>query len=243
MANTDRELWVLGLGDDTGRGEIIRSYLSHAGYRSRSATVADLAAGRPLGIVLDLSLLSEDGWEILLRLKKDPAYRDIPVLPVYLSEEGKVGGVFHVAGFFVQPVEPAYLSRKLAVLGLTEDVDMYDLQVMIISRRGEETVEKAVEHAGFSVENAYTGKEGLALGTIKPPYLFFSQMMLPDMTCFELLEKFRLYPQLRNVPFFVLMKSEYKEDEKKALANGIADLVRKKELTREEFLISFRRRA
>ncbi len=66
--------------------------------------------------------------------------------------------------------------------------------------------------------------------------------MLPDMSAFELLEKFRLYPQLRNVPFFVLMKDSLKEGEKKALSREIASLVRKKELSREEFLGYFRRR-
>ena len=66
--------------------------------------------------------------------------------------------------------------------------------------------------------------------------------MLPDMSAFDLLERFRLYPQTRNIPFFVLMKDVMKEGEKKAMSRQIEYLVRKKELSMEEFLIHFRKR-
>lgn len=239
---TVRELALLGLGDDASRGDVIAGYLSSAGYLARVMAPGELAERKPLGIILDLSPYGGDGWDILLSVKKDPKLREIPVLPVFLSEEGKVGGIFPVAGFFTLPVDANYLAKKLTILGLTEDVETYDLQAMIVSRRGEEVFQGALEEVGFEIVNAYTGKEGLALGTITPPYMAFSQLMLPDMPSFELLEKFRLYPQLRNVPFFVLMKDSMKEAEKKEASDEIANYVRKKELSREEFLVYFRRR-
>jgi len=238
-----RKLFIMGLGDDPARGDIVRGYLASAGYDSRAASVQDLAEAKPLGIVLDVSPYSADCWGLLLRLKSDPELREIPVLPIYLSEEGKVGGVFPVAGFFVVPVDLDYLANKLAILGLTEDVEMWDLQVMVVSRKGEEAVAKSVTTLGFEVVNAYTGKEGFALATITPPYMAFTQLMLPDMSSFELMERLRLYPQTRNVPFFILVKDSLKEGEKKAVSREIAHLVRKKELTQDEFLAAFRRRS
>lgn len=237
---TERELFILGLGDAT-RGELVSSYLSSAGYKVRPANLEDLAE-KPLGVLLDLSPSSADGWGILLDIKKNPATRDIPVLPLFLSEEGRVGGIFPAAGFFILPIEGEYLTTKLAVFGLTEEAETYDLQVLMVSRKGEDEVFKTLRSVGFEIENAYTGKEGLALATITPPYIAFVSLMLADMSAFELLEKFRLYPQLRNLPFFVLMKDSLKEGEKKALSREIASLVRKKELSREEFLGYFRRR-
>src|SRR5512137_2977693 len=130
MATTDnvRELWLLGLGERKERGSLTCSYLAEAGYRARTANIADLAIGRPLGILLDLSPFSRDCWGALQNLKTNPATRDIPVLPLYLSEEGKMGGVFPVAGFFSLPIDTDYLAERLAVLGLTEEVEDYDLQ-------------------------------------------------------------------------------------------------------------------
>jgi len=244
MAGTEqkREIWILGLGNRQERCEILCGYLTQGGYHARIADLAEVAAGKPQGILLDLSPYSADGWGILLRLKGDPLTHDIPVLPVYLSEEGKVGGAFPTAGFFTLPVDADYLSEKLTVLGLTEEVEEWDLQAMLVSRSGEEQVGKVVESLGFEVVKAYTGKEAVALATTGRQYLAFCLLMLPDMSAFELLERFRLYPQTRNIPFFVMIKDGLKEGEKVAMSREIAHLVRKKELTQEEFLGFMRRR-
>lgn len=238
-----RELWIMGLGERHERGSIVSGYLRAAGYASRIAGPDELKVERPLGILLDLSPSSADGWGILLDLKSDPSTRDIPILPMFLSELGKVGGVFPVAGFFTLPLDEEYLLNKLAVLGLTEDVLDYDLHALIVTRKGEEKLAKAFEGLGFGVVNAYTGKEALALVTTSHPYLVFSMLMLPDIGSFELLDRLRLYPQTRNIPFFVLMKDSMKEGERNAMSREIEHLVRKKSLTQEEFLSYLRRRS
>ncbi|RQW76749.1 MAG: response regulator [Geobacter sp.] len=238
----DRELWIMGLGDHPERCGSLCQYLKEGGYKARAASIKDLAGGRPLGIIIDLSPFSTDGWGILLEIKKKPETRDIPVLPLYLSEEGKVGGVFPAAGFITLPVEVDYLAEKLTVLGLTEDAEDYDLQALVISRKGEEQVARALESLGFEVVNAYTGKEGMALATTGRQYIIFCSLMLSDMAAFELVERFRLYPQTRNIPFFVMVKDSMREGERKAISRQIKHLVRKKELSRDEFLSYFRRK-
>ncbi|ABB31004.1 response regulator receiver protein [Geobacter metallireducens RCH3] len=244
MSDTQRqpEIWLMGLGCDEERSAKVRDYLTYAGYRVTCHGMDDFADGRPLGVVLDLSPFSRDGWGILLDIKNNAATRDVPILPVYLSQEGKVGGIFPAVGFFTLPVDPDYLLTKLAVLGLTEDAETWDLQVMVVSKRGEEHLAKALTSLGFDVVNAYTGKEAVALATIGRPFMVFCCVMLPDMSAFELMERFRLFPQVRNVPFFVLVKDAMKEGERAALSRQVEHLVRKKELTREEFATHLRRR-
>ena len=163
-------------------------------------------------------------------------------MPLYLSEEGKVGEVFPVAGFFTLPIDVDYLVERLAVLGLVDDIEDYDLQVLVISRKGEEAVAKTLESLGFEPINAYTGKEGVALATITHPYMVFSTLMLQDMGAFEMLERFRLYPQTKNIPFFVLLKDSMKSGERTAMSRQVDHLVRKKVLSKEEFLNYLRRK-
>lgn len=239
--NRQPEIWLMGLGCEEERAATVRDYLHSAGYRVECRTVADFAGHKPLGVVLDLSPFSTDGWGTLLRLKSDPATRDVPILPVFLSQEGQVGGVFPAAGFFTLPLDGDYLMTKLAVLGLTDEVDTWDLQVMVASKKGEESVAKGITTLGFEVVNAYTGKEAVALATTGRTYMAFCSAMLPDMSAFELLERLRLYPQTRNVPFFVLVKDSMKDGERIAMSRQIEHLVRKKELTRAEFLAYLRR--
>lgn len=242
QGDEQRELWIMGLGDRKERGALVSAYLAAAGYASRIAGPDELAVSRPLGILLDLSPSSADGWGILLDLKSNLSTRDIPILPMFLSELGKVGGVFPVAGFFTLPIDEEYLSKKLTVLGLTEDALDYDLQALIVTRKGEEKLAKNLQQMDFGVINAYTGKEALALVTIHHPYLVFSALMHPDMGAFELMERLRLYPQTRNIPFFVLIKESMKEGERAAMSREIDHLVCKKSLSQEEFLSYLRRR-
>lgn len=237
-----RELWILGIKPGEGREETILSYLDSGGYVCRLGEYEELESGRPLGIVLDVSPFSEDGWGVLQKIKSSPATRNIPVLPVFLSERGKVGGVFPVAGFFMLPIDEQYLQNRLAVYGLTEEADTWDLQAMVASRNGEEKLARAVEAVGFEVIKGYTGKEALALASIHPVYLVFSSQMLSDMSAFELQERLRLEPFSSNTPLFVMLKEGMKDGEKLALSREIAHLVRKKQLSCEEFLSYLRRK-
>lgn len=237
-----RELWLLGIKPGEGREETICSYLESGGYVCRPEQYASLETGRPLGIVLDISPFSEDGWGVLLKIKNSPVTRDIPVLPVFLSEMGKIGGVFPVAGFFTLPVDENYLQNRLAVYGLTEEAETWDLQSMVVSRSGEEKLSRAIETLGFEVIKGYTGMEALALSSIHPVYMVFCSQMLSDMSAFELQEKLRLSPYSSNTPIFVLLKDEMKNGEKLAMSREIAHLVRKKQLSCEEFLRYLRRR-
>ncbi len=237
-----KELWILGIKPGSGREEILSSYLGAGGYICKVEQYENLEAGRPLGIVLDISPFSEDGWGILLKIKNSPITRDIPVLPVFLSEKGKVGGVFPVAGFFTLPVDAQYLQNRLAVYGLTEEAETWDLQSLVVSRSGEEKLSKAIEALGFEVIRGYTGKEALALASIHPVYLAFCSQMLLDMSAFELQERLRLDPYSSNTPMFVLLKDDMKVGEKQAMSREIAHLVRKKQLSCDEFLAYLRRR-
>lgn len=238
----DRGIWILGIDGCQGRGSTLCTYLSDAGYTSRAAKPEDLEHARPQGILLDLSPFSTDGWSILLQLISSPKTRGIPILPVYLSEEGKVGGVFPFAGFFTLPIHADYLTERLAVLGLIEGAQTWDLRALLVSRTGEEQVTRTIESLEFEVVKAYTGKEGMALATTNPFYLAFSTLMLPDMSAFELLERFRLYPRTRNIPCFMLLKEGMKEGERAAISREIDHLVRKKVLSKEEFLSYLRKK-
>ncbi|HBG08063.1 MAG: histidine kinase [Geobacteraceae bacterium GWC2_58_44] len=237
----ERELWIMGLGDRVERGAIVCSYLAEAGHRARTAKPSELAACTPRAILLDLSPWSDDGWGILLSLKGDPATRDIAILPLYLSEIGQVGEVFPIAGFFTLPIDGPYLIKRLKQLGLADESEDYDLQAMLVTRKGEEQVMHVLTTLGFEVVNAYTGKEAVALGTIIHPYMMFCSLMLADLGAFELMERFRLYPQTRNIPFFVLLKDGMKEGERLAMSRSIDHLVRKTWLSREEFLSYFKK--
>jgi CheY-like chemotaxis protein len=242
MPADERELLVLGLNRRKERGDLLCSYLKDAGYSCRMAEIEDLSVSKPVGILLDLSPYAEDPWGILTKIKADRSLRDIPVMPLFLSEEGAIGAVFPVTGFFTLPIDEEHLIKRLAVFGLTDEVEDWDLQALLVSRSGEEKVGKALESVGFEVVKSYTGKEAIAVSTTGKQYLAFCSVMLPDMSAFDLLDRMRLYPQTHNIPYFILLRETMKEGEKNAMSKEIAHLVSKKKLSKEEFLSYLRRK-
>ncbi|UFS72600.1 response regulator [Geomonas sp. RF6] len=237
----EREIWIMGLGSKTDRGAIICSYLAEGGYRARTAKPSEVSVCAPLAILLDVSPFSEESWDILLKIKTDPQTRELPILPVYLSEDGNIGGVFAAAGYFSLPLDSQYLVKRLRDMGLTDESEDYDLQAMIITPRGEEQLERTLERLTFEVVNAYTGKEAVALGTIIHPYMVFCSLLLADMSAFEIMEKFRLYPQTHNIPFFILLKDTLSDADRQALSRAVQPLVRKTSMTQKEFLAYFKK--
>jgi len=73
-------------------------------------------------------------------------------------------------------------------------------------------------------------------------YMIFSSQMLPDMSAFELQERLRLNTFSSNTPLFVLLKEAMKSGEKLAMSREIVHLVRKEQLSCEEFLGYLRRK-
>lgn len=78
---------VLVVEDDPVIAQMEQSLLRRAGYEVRHAASgreadAQLAAVKPDLVVLDVVLPDTTGFDILRRLRADPAYRDLPVIMV-----------------------------------------------------------------------------------------------------------------------------------------------------------------
>ena len=81
------KLLVLCVEDDAGMLDLLRLHLESAGYTFLGAHdgvegLDMIYSEQPDLILLDLMLPEVDGAELLLRKKKDPIIRDIPVIAV-----------------------------------------------------------------------------------------------------------------------------------------------------------------
>jgi CheY-like chemotaxis protein len=78
---------VLSVEDEPEIAELVRRWLEEDDYeviqaRDGTSALALAASERPDLILLDINLgeFSPDGWEVIRRLKEDPATRSIPVI-------------------------------------------------------------------------------------------------------------------------------------------------------------------
>jgi len=109
---------VLVVDDDSHARGIVSLVLRAEGFRVFEASdgeraLASIAEEHPDCIVLDLVMPRLDGWEVLERLKDDPATADIPVICISVIDEEMrgVGGEF--AGYLVKPINPSGLLEML----------------------------------------------------------------------------------------------------------------------------------
>ena len=109
---------VLVVEDDPHSAELLTVYLEGAGYRV--AVARDGAEGlelarrlRPRAVVLDILLPRVDGWDLLARLKADPATADSPVVVVSMLDERGKGLALGAVEYLVKPVGREELLEAL----------------------------------------------------------------------------------------------------------------------------------
>jgi signal transduction histidine kinase len=118
-AATERDLvTVLVVEDDPSSAELLTVYLEGAGYRV--AVARDGAEGlelarrlRPRAVVLDILLPRVDGWDLLARLKSEPATADSPVVVVSMLDERGKGLALGAVEYLVKPVGREELLEAL----------------------------------------------------------------------------------------------------------------------------------
>ncbi len=69
---------------------------------------------RPQVIILNVLLPGLDGWEILRRIKTNPATRDIPIIVACTDEEKKLGLYFGASEYLVKPIDKTLLLDALS---------------------------------------------------------------------------------------------------------------------------------
>jgi CheY-like chemotaxis protein len=82
---------VLVVDDDADVRSLLQQELVAAGYRVRTASgglqaLELLKRERPSALLLDLMMPPPDGFEVLYRLRQDPALRELPVIVITAKE-------------------------------------------------------------------------------------------------------------------------------------------------------------
>lgn len=116
---------VLVIDDDAKAAELLRLYLTEAGYAVAFAHdglegLEKVRRLRPDAVVLDVLLPKVDGWTFLTQMKADPAIKDVPVLITSIVDQKGKGFALGAVEYLVKPVRKEDLLKELSVLHLSE---------------------------------------------------------------------------------------------------------------------------
>jgi signal transduction histidine kinase/CheY-like chemotaxis protein len=222
---------ILVVEDDRHSADLLKLYLEGAGYVVSIARdgVEGLESARrlnPSAVILDILLPGLSGWELLTRLKGDPATAAIPVVIASMLDERGAGFALGAAEYLVKPVERDGL---LEALGRCVAPPSYGSTVVVIDDDPLELdlVAAVLAPEGWSVARASGGEEGVRLVQRERPAVVVLDLLMPDVDGFEVVERLHADPAVADVPIVVLTSKEMTAADHERLAGRISFLAQK----------------
>ncbi len=220
---------VLVVDDNPQAAEILSRNLHTGGFRTAVARTGPEAlrmAGelKPVAITLDILLPEVDGWEVLNRLKADEATQNIPVVVVSVVDNPSLGRALGAFDYFVKPVDGKALLSRLGQYTFTTKVKSEQVRVLVVDDEPAnlDLLEALLTPAGFGVLRAGSGREGIDMAISEMPSLILLDLMMPELTGFDVVEALRAEEATREIPIMVLTAKTLTEDDKTALNGQVA---------------------
>src|SRR6266851_2549676 len=239
---------VLVVEDHPQAAEILARHLHAGGFRIEIAHTGTEALSmardmKPVAITLDILLPEVDGWEVLNRLKADEATRNIPVIVVSVVDNPALGQALGAFDYFVKPVDGKALLSRLSQYTFTNKVKSEPVRVLVVDdeQANLDLLEALLKPAGFAVIRAGGGQEGIDLARSQMPNLILLDLIMPDLTGFDVVESLRAEEATRSIPIMVLTAKALTEDDKRALNGQVAAIFQRNSVAGTELIAWLRR--
>jgi len=225
---------ILIIEDDPSSVRLLQAYLADGGYRFSVAADGEIGlrmalADPPEAILLDILLPGMDGWEVLRRLKSEPAIRDVPVVIITVVDERNVGLALGAVDYFVKPIEREALLARLDRHTFLTKVRQRSVDVLAIDDdpAALEMIDATLAPYGFAVHRAASGTEGLHMVSAVHPDLVICDLLMPGVDGFEVVGRLHADPATTGIPILVLTGHELTASEKARLNGRVLGVVDK----------------
>lgn len=242
LANGEKPL-VLIIEDNLQASQLIQMYLQEAGYRTEIAR--DGSEGlekakrlKPNIITLDMIMPIKDGWQVLKELKRHPICKEIPIIIISITDEKKLGFSMGAVDYFVKPVNKEELLNALQKIPLRTARQKQHPKVLIIDddRTAAELIQVILEAEGYEVIKTMNGKEGVRLAGSEAPDLIILDLIMPDISGFNVAYQLKQQTSTRNTPIIILTSMEVDEDTREQMQGFISTIMSKSRFTKKDLL-------
>ena len=164
------------------------------------------------------------GWTVLSQLKRDPATRHIPVQVVTLDEDRQHGLARGAFAFVTKPATADGLNDALSRIRAFSTARRKRLLVVDDNEVERESITALLAHDDVDITTAGTGTAALIALNEQAYDCAVLDLRLPDISGFEVLEKIRDEPKLKELPVVVFTGKELSSEEDarlKSLARSV----------------------
>lgn len=200
---------VLVVEDDPMLRRLFTHYLTEAGYRTDeigdgSGVVAKVKAVRPTVICLDIRLPGVSDWEIMRRLKEDPATASIPIVVTTVLEDAQTAFALGAVAFLAKPVGRTDLLEAVAKAVRTPSGETPTVLIVDDDSQVRDIIAPMLERGGCRTIAAAGGQEGIRLAREHLPHLLVLDLLMPDVTGFDVVAALRDDVRTRGIPIIIL---------------------------------------
>ena len=249
-----RETWtsessrILVIEDDRAAAQLLQSYLTSAGYDvvlcDRPGGALEMAAElQPAGVTMDIIMKPVTGWELLSAFKSDPRTARIPVILVTIVDQPATGAALGADEYIVKPVKKATLlaavercvnqrksiGKTRPILVVEDDAPTREFVAELLSKRG------------YAVTTAADGAEARSRVAASLPELVILDLILPEVSGFQLLAEWRTNSRTADLPVFVLTSKDLTAEEQDYIRAHTGLLLQKQQPWQETLLAQLRR--
>ena len=196
---------LLVIEDDPHQARILQGLARDRGFKvivaTRGSTGLALARQfRPDAISLDIYLPDMLGWTVLNNLKFDPAMRHIPVQIITVDDERQSALAHGAFSYLVKAPTTDGIEAALERLRNFTAPRTKRLLVVEDNDIERQSIIELLDHDDIELVAVATGGEALEALRQRPFDCVVLDLRLPDVSGFELLEKFQAEPSLTTCP-------------------------------------------
>jgi len=223
---------VLVVEDDPAVRRLLAYHLTEGGYRTEvladgAGLIDKVKAIRPTVICLDIRLPGVEDWEVLRRLKEDPVTAPIPIVVVTMLDDAHHAFALGAASFLHKPIRREELLDAVAkairtLPGTTSTVLIVDDDPRVLTM-----LSPMLTQAGYRTLTASGGQEGIALTQRHLPHIIVLDLMMPEVSGFQVISVLRADVRTRGIPIVVLTAKDLTSEERAFLAQQVQQVTQK----------------
>jgi HAMP domain-containing protein/CheY-like chemotaxis protein/signal transduction histidine kinase len=181
---------------------------------NRGAEALQLAQEyHPTAVSLDVFLPDMLGWTVLNHLKQDPATRHIPVQMLTLDEDRHHGLARGAFAFVTKPTTPEGLETALDRIKEYSAPRRKRLLVVEDNPAEQLSIRELLGYDDIDVTVVSTGEDAVEAVSNESFDCVVLDLRLPDISGFEVLERFRDTPSIGDLPVIVFTGKELSPEE------------------------------
>jgi signal transduction histidine kinase/CheY-like chemotaxis protein len=220
---------VLVVEDDPAAAQLIADVVAAEGYGVEIATSGTQALARaeaepPILICLDITLSDGlDGWEVLGRLKSEPATAEIPVVVCTGGDGRDRAAALGAVDFLTKPFPAARLRTTIARFAPPRG----DISVLVVDDEAavRSLVAATLADDGWHIREAADGREALTAVSSARPDVIVLDLVMPKLDGFAVLEALQSEPATRSIPVVVLTARQLTDDDRRWLSERAVALL------------------